>query len=191
MPAAFQRSEPTAALVRYLAACDKGTRVAYRELTDLVGVPIAAQTTYLTSARKILERDHAAVWVCIMPNVGVYRLHDPEIAERQRAWFLFGARNKLAAGARQADLVDLGQLDIAQQARFATDSIIREIAREALARATQRRIEKVARGTSNDLPQFNAIEWMISLSPRRAGELTARGKPTERTPQDDAATDQR
>jgi hypothetical protein len=166
----FERSETTAALIRYLASHDKGTRIAYDELSKIAGITVTPRTTYLTSARKILERDNAQVWVCITPRVCLYRLNDPEIVDRQRTWYLYRARNKLAASARQADVVELDQLDIKQQARFATDSIIREIARDALARATQRRIEKVARGTSNDMPSFNAVEWMISLSPKRAAK---------------------
>lgn len=166
----FERSETTAALVRYLSQCDKGARVTYQELTGIAGITIAANTSNLTYARKILERDCAQVWVCIAPRICVYRLNDPEIVDRQRAWYLFGARNKLLASSRQADVVMLEHLDAHQQARFATDSIIREIARESLSRATQRRIEKVARGTSNDLPTFSAVEWMISLSPKRAAK---------------------
>ena len=162
-----ERSETTKALVRYLMEHDKGSRVAYAQLSDAAGLVIASHTSYLTTARRILEREHAQVWVCIAPKVCLYRLNDPEIAERQRQWFLPGARRKLTASARQADVVELDRLDITQQAKFATDSVIREIARDALARATQRKIEKVARGTSNDMPAFNAVEWMISLSPRR------------------------
>lgn len=166
----FERSTTTDDLIRYLEPHEKGTSIGYDELTRIAGVEVTARTSYLITARKILERDHAQVWVCIPPGVCVYRLKDPEIVERQRMWFLAGARNKLAAGARQADVVELEQLDLSQQARFATGSIIREIAREALARATLRKVEKVARGTSNDLPAFNAVEWMISLSPRRAAK---------------------
>ena len=166
----FERSETTAGLVRYLATHEKGARVPYRELGDIVGVPITPRSHQLIYARRLLEREHAQVWVCIPPSVCLYRLNDPEIVDRQRRWFLSGARNKLSAGARQADVVELDLLDIHQQARFATDSIIREIARESLARSTQRRIEKVARGTSNDLPVFSAVEWMISLSPKRAAK---------------------
>jgi hypothetical protein len=166
----YERSAITDSLVRYLAQHEKGASVDYRELTQTAGAVVTARTTYLTSARRILERDHAQVWVCIPPGVCLYRLNDPEIVDRQRSWFLSGARNKLAAGARQADVVELDQLDMSQQAKFATGSIIREIAREALARATLRRVEKVARGSSNDLPAFNAVEWMISLSPRRAAK---------------------
>jgi hypothetical protein len=167
---AYERSEVTSSLVRYLSQHDKGTRIPYDELTKVAGISVTSRTTYLTSARKILERDHAQVWICIMPKVCIYRLNDPEIADRQRNWFLYGARNKLVAGSRQADVVELDNLDLTQQARFATDSIIREIAGEALARATRRKVEKVARGSSNDLPSFNAVEWMISLSPRRAAK---------------------
>jgi hypothetical protein len=166
----FERSEITSALVRYLAQHQKGERVTYQELSNVAGVPVTPRLTYLISARRILERDSAQVWVCIPPTICLYRLNDGEIVDRQRDWFLFGARNKLAAGARQADTVELAELDIQKQARFATDSIIREIARDAMARTTQRRIEKVARGTSQDLPSFSAVEWMISLSPRRASK---------------------
>jgi hypothetical protein len=165
----YERSEATNALVRYLAALEKGARVGYQELTQAAGITVTAHTTYLVSARRILERDHAQVWVCIAPKICLYRLNDAELVDRQRRWFLAGARNKLAAGARQADVIDMGHLDMSQQARLATGSIVREMAREALARSTIRRVERVARGNSNDLPAFNAVEWMISLSPKRAG----------------------
>ena len=165
---AFQRSELTSALVRYLGQFDKGSRIAYAELSTTVGVPIDSRSHNLISARAILERDHNAVWNCVQPRVGVYRLTDPEIAVRQSTWYLLGARNKLRNGAKQADVVEIDLLDIRQQAKFATDSIIRELARDAMSKSTQRRIEKVARGTSNDLPAFNAVEWMISLRPRRS-----------------------
>jgi hypothetical protein len=167
---AFERSQTTDSLVRYLAQHEKEALIDYKELTQIAGITVTPRTTNLTSARKILERDHAQVWICVAPAVALYRLNDAEIAARQRDWYLNGARNKLSAGARQADVVELEGLDLKQQARFATDSIVREIARDALARATHRQIEKVARGTSNDLPAFNAVEWMISLSPRRAAK---------------------
>jgi hypothetical protein len=168
MAAAFQRSELTSALVRYLGQFDKGTSISYEELSTTAGALVDSRSHSLIYARKILERDHNAVWNCVQPKVGIYRLSDPEIAARQSSWYLLGARNKLRNGAKQADVVEIELLDIAQQAKFATDSIIRELARDALSKTTQRRIEKVARGTSNDLPAFNAIEWMITLSPRRS-----------------------
>lgn len=167
MPA-FERSELTKAIIRYLATLDKGERVTYDELAQIVGFPVGSRSPNLISARKILEREHNAVWNCIVPKVGVVRLTDPEIAQRQGSWYLLGARNKLKAGAAQADVVEIDHLTIDQQARFATHSIIREIAREALSKATERRIEKTARGTSNDLPSFNALEWMITLSQKRS-----------------------
>jgi hypothetical protein len=162
----FQRSELTSTIVRYLAALEKEATVTYTELSKLLQTGVSSTNGHVLSARRILERDHAAVWGCV-PSVGLRRLNDAEIAARQNNWYLLGARNKLKGGARQADVVEIEHLDITQQARFATDSIIRELARDALSRATQRRVEKVARGTANDLPAFNAIEWMISLSPRR------------------------
>jgi hypothetical protein len=167
MPA-FQRSEVTSALVRYLSQHDKGSRVSYRELSDAAGMPIKASTPYLISARRILQVEHAQIWVCIRPGLCLMRLNDAEIAERQRKWFLPGARNKLTNGARQAEVVELSELNMTEQARFAVDSIVREIAHESLSRATARKIERVARGTSNDHPSISAIEWMISLSPPRA-----------------------
>lgn len=164
----FQRSEITAGLVRYLQQHDKGTRIAYRELSKLVGHKIEAGTGYLRSARLILERDHNQVWLALRGEGQVQRLDDPEIAARQGTWWLLGARNKLRNGAKEADVVEIEALTIDQQARFATNSIVRELAREAVSKATSRRIEKVARGSSNDLPAFNAVEWMISLSPKRS-----------------------
>ena len=121
MRRAFERSEITSRLVRYLAANDKGSRIPYDELSRAAGFIVTPHTTFLTSARKILEREFAQVWVCIAPAVCLYRLNDPEIADRQRSWFLSGAKNKLSAGARQADVVELDKLNLGQQARFATE----------------------------------------------------------------------
>lgn len=163
----FERSEITKALVRYLQPFDKGTRLSYAELSAAAGTPITSDTTALITARHILQRDHNAVWGCITPRVGLWRLDDGELVVHQREWWLRGARNKLRAGSRQAEVIELSALDISQQARFATDSIIREIAREALSKTTQRRVERVARGTSNNLPVFSAVEWMIALTPTR------------------------
>lgn len=164
----FPRSELTSTIVRYLARCEKGTRITYKQLSELAEENFSSTNSHVVSARRILEREHNAVWVCVKPNVGLQRLSDPEISARQSSWYILGANNKLKAGARQADVVEVERLDITEQARFATNSIVRELAREALSRSTRRRVETVARGTSNDLPSFNAIEWMITLSPRRS-----------------------
>jgi len=45
------------------------------------------------------------------------------------------------------------------------------LASQSLSRATRNKLAKVARGTSNDLPSFNALEWMIPLTrPRKPKE---------------------
>jgi hypothetical protein len=168
----FKRSEATNALIRFLVMHDKGSQATYDELSRVADRPIMSKSGHLSVARRALEREFNQVWACIPPNIGLVRLNDAEIAQRQREWYLLGARNKLKAGAQQAEVVDLDMLSADQQARFATDSIVRELGREALSRVTQRRIEKVARGSSNDLPAFNAVEWMISLSPRRSRGAT-------------------
>jgi hypothetical protein len=75
----------------------------------------------------------------------------------------------LKRGGHQSEIVELDALDINEQARFSVDCIQRELAFESLSKATRRKMERTARGTSNDLPAFTAIEWAISLSPRRKG----------------------
>jgi hypothetical protein len=157
-------SQESAQLVNYLRAIEKGMRVSYDELSQLVGKPVSAKNT--AHVRFILQRDSNAVWVCIPPGVGLRRLTDPEIAERLPDWWLNGARRKLSRGGKQADVVELGRLDIDQASRFAVNCIQRELAFEALSKATRRKLEKVARGSSNDLPSFTAVEWAISLSPK-------------------------
>lgn len=166
MPGQFKLSDETARLVQYLRSLDKGTLVQYLELTRLIGMKIDARNARLIYARKILQRDYNAVWICVRPAVGVRRLTDAEIAERLPEWWLNGARNKLKRGGDQADVVELRELDVDQQARFAVDSIQRELAFDALSKATRKKMERVARGTSNDLPSFTAVEWAISLSPK-------------------------
>ena len=167
----IQRSETTDRIVRYLMSLEKDSMVSYDELSRHVGVKVTPNASKLISARRILQRDHNAVWLCVRPGVGVRRLTDQEIAERQRKWFLPGARNKLRRGSHQADVVNVQSLNIDEQARFATDSIIREMALETLSRANRNRVERVARGSSNELPMFNAVEWMLTLSPRSRRSL--------------------
>jgi hypothetical protein len=162
----FELSEQTAALVRYLHPMEKGLLIKYAELSKNLGFLIDARNPKLTYARKILQRQHNAVWICVAPRVGIKRLTDVEIAERLPTWWLKGARSKLKRGSAQADAVELQALDVNQQARFAVDSIQAELAHSALSKATRRRMEKVARGTSNDLPSFTAVEWAINLAPR-------------------------
>jgi hypothetical protein len=162
----FKLSDETAAIVRCLQTLEKGTTIPYRELGKIVGFQITPNLGKLIYARRILVRDHNAVWICIKPGLGLRRLNDLEIAERLPKWWLNGARSKLNKGGDEADVVDLRQLDVDEAARFAVDSIQRELAFDALSKATRNKMEKVARGTSNDLPSFTAIEWAISLSPK-------------------------
>jgi len=164
----FERSGVTSALVRYLAQNEKGSVFTYEDLSSIAGVPVTSSTGFLISARRILEREHLQVWDCIRPRIGLRRLTDPEIAERQHSRYLKGANNRLGAGRKQAEVVELDALNLDEQARFSTDSIVREAALWTLSRRGVRAIEKVSRGSSNDLPAFNAVEWMISLSPRRS-----------------------
>jgi hypothetical protein len=161
----FELSNESESMIRYLRAIDKGNTITYGELSKLVGKQInAAKTSYV---RFVLQRDANQVWTCVRPNIGLKRLNDAEIAERLPNWWLNGARNKLSRGGDQADVVELRELDIDQQARFSVDCIQRELAIEALSKATRRKMEKTARGTSNDLPSFTAVEWAISLSPKK------------------------
>jgi hypothetical protein len=162
----FELSDETAAIVRFLQSQEKGITVSYREMSKLVGFQITPNLGKLIYARRILIRDHNAVWICVRPAVGLRRLNDLEIAERLPKWWLNGARSKLSKGGNEAEAVDLRQLDVDQAARFAVDSIQRELAFDALSKATRKKMEKVARGTSNDLPTFSAVEWAISLSPK-------------------------
>jgi hypothetical protein len=164
----FQRSETTNALIRYLAPWPKGTSISYDELSQAVSVSINSRNACLLVARRVLQNEHLQMWACVPPNVGLVLLTDAQRVEHHRHWNLGGARNKLTAGGRVAETIDLDLLTIGEQARFATDSVIRSVASEALSRTMQRRVEKIARGSSNDLPAFNAIEWAIALTPRRS-----------------------
>jgi hypothetical protein len=164
----FVRSEITTQLVAYLAAFDKGSHVDYGKLSERAATPISARSGHLRSARHILQHEHNQVWDAVAPGVGVYRLNDAQIAAHLARWWIPGARRKLRRGGDQASIVRLDQLTVDQQARLATDTIQVELASQALSKATANRLNKVARGTSNDLPSFNAIEWAITLMPRRA-----------------------
>ena len=168
MRSLFERSTETARIVNYLREMEKNARVTYQALTDLVGVPIMARSPKMIHARKILQRDHNAVWVCVAPGIGVRRLNDLEIAERLQPWWMRGARNKLKRAGYEIEVVDTTQLNIDQLAKFGVDCMQRELAFSSLSKATARRMERIARGNSNDLPAFNIVEWAINLSPRKS-----------------------
>jgi hypothetical protein len=164
----FRRSPETDTMVRYLAASPKGTQITYADLGKAAGIAVTARTPKVTSARLILERDHAQVWAAVAPGVGLRRLNDVEIAELLPRWHLRGARNRVRRGSEQATIVEVQALDIDEQARFACASIQASLAADALSRATFGRLAKVARGNANDLPAFNAVEWAISLTKRKS-----------------------
>jgi hypothetical protein len=165
--ARFELSGQTDAIVRLLQPFEKGTEVTYREITRLLGFVVTPRSSRLAYARTVLQRDHNAVWVCIRPGIGLKRLNDVEIATRLPEWWLNGARNKLSRGSAQADVVELSRLSTDEQVRFSVAGIQGHLATETLSRVSQRRLEKVARGNSNDLPTFNAVEWAISLMSRK------------------------
>jgi alkylated DNA nucleotide flippase Atl1 len=167
MPKLFELSNETKALINYLRSLEKGTSVTYAEISRLTGVKVDARHAKLIYARLILKRDHNAVWIAIRPRVGLQRLTDVEIAERLPGWWLNGARNKLRRGGNEIDIVETDKLNAVQLTRFSVDSIQRELAFESLSKATRRKMEKVSRGTSNDMPSFTAVEWAISLNPKK------------------------
>jgi hypothetical protein len=162
----FERSKETTRLINYLQALEKGASVTYQELSQIAGVMIKSSSPKLIYARKVLEEYHNSVWVPVRPRVGLIRLTSIEIAERQQRVWLKGARNKLSRGGSEAEVVQINELNIDQQSRFAVDGIQRQLAADALSRATRARLNKVARGNSNDLPRFDAIEWAMTLSKR-------------------------
>jgi hypothetical protein len=165
----FQLSPETDQIVRYLQQFPKGELIRYPELSRVAGTKITAATPKLTYARRILLNQHAQAWASVRPNVGVRRMDDREIAERMDSWFLAGARRKLRRGGRHADVVEVEELSIEEQAKFAVSCIQRELGLSSLSKTTRDRIGKIARGSSNDLPEFNVVEWAISLSPKRKG----------------------
>jgi len=59
----------------------------------------------------------------------------------------------------------LKQLPINEQARFGVHCLQQQLASQALSRQTHTRLAKASRGTSNDLPRFNVLEWALPLSP--------------------------
>jgi hypothetical protein len=164
----FERSALTKAIVAYLLMHDKGTELSYSELSRHIGEAITSATPRLTSAFDILERDHNAIWVRVRPKLGIRRLSDVDIAQRLPRWWMFGARRKLNRGGDQSQIVETDKLSIDEQSRFAVDCVQRELAFESLSKSTRKRMEKVARGNSNDLPSFNILEWAITLMPRKS-----------------------
>jgi|EndMetStandDraft_8_1072994.scaffolds.fasta_scaffold472066_1 hypothetical protein len=167
MTKTFERSEITDTIVRYLAGHPKGSRVSYADLSSQAACDIQAGDGHLQYAKKILEKEHLQVWVAIKPGAGIKRLTDREIAERIPNWHLRGARNKLKRGDNESRIVETSQLSIDEQARFSVNSIQQQLALQTLSKSTMQRLEKVARGKSNDLPAFNAVEWAFALMPRR------------------------
>jgi hypothetical protein len=166
----FELSDLTRRIVACLKSHDKGARIDYQELSKLVGSKVDSTNHNLLYARLMLRRDHAQIWLPIKPHIGIRRLNDLEITEHIPQFFHNGARNKLNLGDKYRETVDIHQLDTDMQVRFSVDAIQAELALDALSKAQRRKIERVARGTSNDLPSFSAVEWAISLMPKNRME---------------------
>jgi len=163
MPKKFQRSPLTERLLKYLSAFDKGTLIEYTELSKITGEKISSRTANLNYAKKLLEAEYRQVWIAVR-NVGVKRCTDIEIAERLPNFHLRGARGKLKRGGKQTHVVDLQQLNTNEQTKFGVHAMQQQLALDALSRAKYNQIAKSVRGTSNDLPAFNILEWALPLS---------------------------
>jgi len=164
MPKVFKRSPLTDRLVRYLSAFEKGTEISYDELSRGAGQTITSRSNNLTYAKKLLEKEFLQVWVAVR-NEGIKRCTDTEIAERLPNFHMRGAGRKLKRGGKQSRIVDLKQLPINEQARFGVHCLQQQLASQALSRQTHTRLARASRGTSNDLPRFNVLEWALPLSP--------------------------
>jgi hypothetical protein len=165
--ALFERSAITDRLAQFLRAHDKGQSLSYKEISTATDCKVGPNSHHLRYARYILKRDHAQVWVAVKPGIGIERLTDQKIADRLPSWWLNGARRKLDRGGDESAIVEINNLTIDGQARFSVNSIQQQLALQSLSKPTWRHLEKVARGTSNDLPSFNILEWAFSLTPRR------------------------
>jgi hypothetical protein len=159
----FQRSELTDRIVRYLRELPKEQTITYDELSRNLSAPIKSTSGYLISAREILKRDYGQVWLAVPPRVGVVRLNDTQTAERQHKWWLAGLRRRTRRAEVEAEVVNTKELDHDTGQRFAASCIQRQLVADSLSRTTTRII--ASRGTSNDLPAFNAVEWAVRLSP--------------------------
>ena len=166
MPTKFKRSPLTERLVKYLSSFDKGTSVSYDELTRTTGQTINSRTANLDYAKKLLEKEHLQVWVAVRGE-GVRRYTDKEIAERLPHWHLRTAGRKLKRGGNQSKVVELKHLAIDEQAKFGVHCLQQQLAVQALSRQTHNKLAKASRGTSNDLPQYNILEWGLPLTPPR------------------------
>jgi hypothetical protein len=163
----FVRSALSLRLIRYLQMFEKETMITYEELTTHMESPITSDIYAVQSARNGLLRDYNQVWLPVRPKIGLRRANDREIAERVRDFWLPTSRRKLVRGRRQSVAVDRNHLTGDQKTLLAANVIQAELAMQSLSRATEQRLVKVASGSSNDLPAFNAHEWAITLMPRR------------------------
>jgi hypothetical protein len=165
--ALFERSAITDRIVQFLRSHEKGEQLTYKQISAAVESKVGPADHYLRYARYILKRDHAQVWVSVKPGIGIERLTDQKIAERLPSWWLNGARRRLDRGGDESSIVETDKLTIDEQARFSVNSIQQQLSLQSLSKPTWRHLQKVARGTSNDLPSFNILEWAFSLTPRR------------------------
>ena len=103
----------------------EGRGVTYSEISRLSGTGEMISPTLNMPPHP--ERDHNAVWVPVRPKIGLRRLKDNEIAKRLPEWFLPAPANKLRRGGDQANVVELKELDLKEQASFSVDCIQRSL----------------------------------------------------------------
>src|ERR1700752_3696266 len=113
-PLRFQRGYETAQLVQRLAVLEEGELVTYSELTTLCGRNVRRDGAeggkgFLSSARQIVERDHAVVTKAVS-RTGIRRCTNSELAlevEDANA----RADRQIKRGVRRATMTDIERLD--------------------------------------------------------------------------------
>ena len=161
----FELSEQTAQLVRCLQSTE-GNGHGLRRAIEACWVQGYIEQCQLIYARKILERDH-------LTNLGLHSAPRRDTAAQRFGNCRAPARSGgWAVRATSLTVAVIGPTWLVARTRCRPANTLQRRLHSARTRIrcvvkTMRARWRRSRAASNDLPTFSAVEWAISLSPRK------------------------
>ena len=162
MSGKFSVSAETTLIAQRLADVEPGRIVTYAELSALVVADVRGSARHsLTSARRIVQRDHRAVFESVR-GVGIRRLTDTEIATQCGRETIRAMHRKAGRGLKRIACANTDGLDREAVTRMNADASLIGVMRHVTKAGSLKRIEsRVAeKGGKDRLPIGDVLEHL-------------------------------
>ena len=155
---AFQPSIDTQMLVDVLTKATIGETVTYEKLSEAISQDVRRARGYgfMTSARRITERDHGMVFEAV-PNVGLLRLDDVGIVGNVERG-VKRVHRATRRGLNRLSRVAYDKLESPDRIRFNTTASHLGVLHEVTSASSRKKIAKAAEKADDKLPMAKTIE---------------------------------